>query len=188
LKVDLKMKEFERLCVNVVNDFEIPNEKRKALRVLLNSCFPDYFPQREYFKQIPKFRYLVWNEEKLIAQMGVEDRVINVGGDIVRIFGVIDLCVEDCYRSNNIATNLLIMLENLGQQNGIEFIIVFANDHKLYRKNGYKIVTNICRWLAIDELKSVDIFEQPLTDCFMVKSLSPKPWNDGIVDLLGYLF
>jgi predicted acetyltransferase len=182
------MKEFERLCVNVVNDFEIPQEKREALRVLLNSCFPDYFIQREYFKQIPKFRYFVWDEEKLVAQMGVEDRVINVEGDIARIFGVIDLCVEDGYRSHNMATNLIEMLENLGRKNGIDFIILFADDHRLYRKNGFKLVSNICRWLVIDELRSVEIFEKRLTNCFMVKSLSQKPWKNGQVDLLGYLF
>lgn len=183
-----KMKEFERLCVNIVNDFEIPKEKREALRVLLNSCFPDYFIQREYFKQIPKFRYLVWDEEKLVAQMGVENRVINIDGDIVRIFGVIDLCVEDGYRSHNIATNLLERVEYLGLKNGIDFIILFADDHRLYRKNGYRLVSNICRWLAIDELRSVEIIEKRLTNCFMVKSLSQKSWKNGQVDLLGYLF
>lgn len=182
--------DFKRLCVNIVNDFEIPQEQREILRVLLHSCFRDYFLEREYNKQIPKFRYLVWDEQKLIAQMGIEDRAINIDGDIARIFGVIDLCVADGYRSNNIATNLLRMLEDLGRKNGIEFIILFADDHRLYKRNGYKLVENICRWLAIDDekFKSLDIFERPLIDCFMVKSLSQKPWKDGVVDLIGYLF
>lgn len=183
-----KTRKSERLRINFVNDFEISKEKREALRVLLNSCFPDDFIQREYFKQIPKFRYLVWDEERLVAQIGVEDRAINVDGDIARIFGVIDLCVEDCYRSNKIATNLLRMLEELGRKNGIDFIILFADDHRLYKENDYEIVRNVCRWLVIDELRSFEIFEKCLSDCFMVKPLSQKLWKNGTVDLLGYLF
>jgi GNAT superfamily N-acetyltransferase len=182
--------DFNKLSINVVHDFEIPQEQKETLRVLLHSCFPDYFIDREYTKQIPKFRYLVWDEHKLIAQMGIEDRAINIDGEIARIFGAIDLCVSEGYRSNNIATNLLRMLEDLGRKNGIEFIILFADDHRLYERHGYKRVNNICRWLAIDDenFRSFYIFERALSDCFMMKNLSSKPWKDGVVDLIGYLF
>jgi hypothetical protein len=44
----------------------------------------------------------VWAGENLIAQMGVEHRVITNNGVPLRIFGAIDLCVAPFYGSRRI--------------------------------------------------------------------------------------
>ena len=182
------MKDISKLCVDVINDYEITSADRETLRCLLNCCFPNYFTQREYFKQTPKFRYLVWDDKRLVAQMGIEDRIISIDGKSTRIFGVIDLCVELTYRSNLIATSLLNRLETLGRRFNFDFIILFADDHRLYHKNGYISVDNTCKWLAIEEHISIGVFRDKLADSFMIKKIGAKSWSTGEVDLLGYLF
>lgn len=65
---------------------------------------------------------------------------------------------------------------------------MFADDHRLYTDNGYRRVTNLCRWMMIDEHQTLGIAEKSLADCMMVKQIGTQPWQDGRVDLLGYLF
>jgi hypothetical protein len=38
------------------------------------------------------------------------------------------------------------------------------------------------------EHQIIGIGEESMADCMMVKKLGDKKWQDGIVDLLGYLF
>ena len=96
-----------------IEEFRITKPIRQSIRELLANCFQEYPAGRIYFKQVPDFRFLVWNKEQLIGQMAVEYRVINIANTIVRIFGVADLCVDKAYQSQKIATNLLLKLEEL---------------------------------------------------------------------------
>ena len=54
---------------------------------LHNACFKSALP-RSYFKQLPHFRYVVFEEDTLVARMGVNHRVIRVGDYVFTIFGV----------------------------------------------------------------------------------------------------
>lgn len=150
--------------------------------------FSDYPLDRSYYKLLPQFRYLVWAGDNLIAQMGIEHRVISNTGIPLRIFGVIDLCVAPSYRSQKIATTLLQQVEELGRTSKIDFLVLFADDSRLYAENGYQRVANICRWLKVDENQTLGVGEKSLSDCMMVKQIGKPIWQDGVVDLLGYLF
>jgi predicted acetyltransferase len=129
-----------------------------------------------------------WSKWRSHAQMGIEHRVITNTGVPVRIFGAIDLCVASSYRSQRIATTLLQQLEELGKTSKVDFSILFADDSRLYAKNGYQRVTNLCRWMKVDEHQTFGIGEESMSDCMMVKQMGERIWQDGIVDLLGYLF
>ena len=74
-----------------VAEAEIGGDLRGQVQALLQACFPGY-PSRSYFKLPPDFRYLVLTSGVLVAQMGVELRVIRVGSTVLRTFGVVDLC------------------------------------------------------------------------------------------------
>jgi GNAT superfamily N-acetyltransferase len=174
--------------IEFVPEYKISNNVHKIVNQLLVESFPDYPLDRSYYKLPPQFRYPVWEDNNLIAQMGVEHRAIANTGIPARIFGSIDLCVTSSYRSQKIATTLLKQLEELGRTSGIDFLVLFADDYRLYAQNGYQRVTNICRWMKIDEHQTLGVGEESLSDCMMVKQLDKQIWQDGIVDLLGYLF
>jgi GNAT superfamily N-acetyltransferase len=174
--------------IEIIPEYKLSNHVRKLANRLLVSSFPDYPRDRSYYKLLPQFRYLVWEGENLIAQMGVEHRVITNTGIPVRIFGLIDLCVASSYRSQKIATTLLQQIEELGRTSKIDFLVLFADDSRLYAENGYQRVANICRWLKVDEHQTLGVGEGSLSDCMMVKQIGEQTWQSGIVDLLGYLF
>lgn len=174
--------------IEAVVEYKISSNIRSHINQLLQQSFPDYPLERSYYKQLPQFRYLVWLGESLIAHVGIEHRVITNGNVPVRIFGLIDLCVDPQYRSQGIATTLLQQIEKLGKASSIDFLVLFADNHRLYTTNGYQRVGNVCRWLMIDEHQILGIAERSLADCMMVKQIAERIWRDGIVDLLGYLF
>lgn len=120
--------------------------------------------------------------------MGIEHRVITNTGIPARIFGIIDLCVDPQYRSQKLATTLLQQAEALGRSNAIDFLVLFADDHRLYAANSYQRVTNTCRWIMIDEHSTIGVAERSLADCMMVKQIAARTWQEGLVDMLGYVF
>ncbi len=176
------------MLIEIVQEYKISDDIHELVNRLLVGSFPDYPHNRSYYKLLPQFRYLVWEGESLIAQMGIEHRVITNTGIPMRIFGLIDLCVASSYQAQKIATTLLQQIEELGRMSKIDFLVLFADDSRLYAKNGYYRVANICRWMKVDEHQIVGVVEESLSDCMMIKQLGEQTWQDGTVDLLGYLF
>ena len=82
-----------------VAEAEIGTDAGQQVQALLQMCFPGY-PSRSYFKLPPHFRYLAMAQGALVGQMGVELRVIRVGSEVLRTFGVVDLCVAQSERSH----------------------------------------------------------------------------------------
>ena len=82
-------------------EFEISSALHSQITKLKNKCFPDSQKMRSYYKQLPHFRFLVFDKEKLIGHMGVDHRVILVGETPKFIFGIIDLCIGINYRNKN---------------------------------------------------------------------------------------
>lgn len=130
----------------------------------------------------------LWTDGTLLAQMGVEHRVITNTGIAVRIFGLIDLCVTASHRGEKIATTLLQQVEALGRSNSVDFLLLFADDARLYLENGYERANNTCRWMKVDEHQTLGIGEESMSDCMLIKQIGEQKWQTGIVDLLGYLF
>jgi GNAT superfamily N-acetyltransferase len=176
------------MLIEVVQEYKLSIDDHKIVNQLLVESFSAYPLDRSYYKLLPQFRYLVWKGDNLIAQMGIEHRVITNSGIPARIFGVIDLCVASSCRSQKIATTLLQQIEEEGRMSRIDFLVLFADDSRLYLENGYHRVANFCRWMKIDEHQTLGVVEGSLADCMMVKQLGRQIWHNGIVDLLGYLF
>ncbi|WP_310482864.1 hypothetical protein [Chamaesiphon sp. VAR_48_metabat_403] len=60
-------------------------------------------------------------------------------------------CLFLSIRSQKIATTLLQQIDELGKTSKIDFLVLFADDSRLYDENGYQRVANICRWMKVDE-------------------------------------
>ncbi|NRA63953.1 MAG: GNAT family N-acetyltransferase [Pseudobacteriovorax sp.] len=170
------------------DEYELSKIQREDLQILLRESFPDFLNQRIYYKQLPHFRLLAYDNETLVGQVGVDHRVIRIGSSIRRIFGIIDLCTKSEYRGQGIARDLLQKLEGMAQNSGIDCLILFADDQRIYKSFGFNSYDNKLQWLAINEHQSLSVKQESLGEYFMVKVLGANPWNSDDVDLLGYMF
>ncbi|MEM7758645.1 MAG: GNAT family N-acetyltransferase [Cyanobacteria bacterium P01_A01_bin.40] len=170
-------------------EHDIGTNAHSQITKLRNICFPNSKKNRSYYKQLPHFRYLAYDNEQLIGQMGVDHRVISVGDSIFSIFGVIDLCVIPNYQRQGIATQLLNILTKLAEEKSIDFLLLVADNDKLYAKNGFKYVSSYCSFLRIHEYQNYGVAFEKIENEFMVKQIGKKSWRqDGLMDLLGYRF
>ncbi|MDR0139473.1 GNAT family N-acetyltransferase [Metabacillus idriensis] len=174
-----------------VYDYEIDDDLRRNIQELLLECFEEDYPkERIYYKQLPHFRYLVFNDENIpIAQVGLDYRVMNLNGKPVKVLGVIDLCVSKEYRSNGIGSLLLSEIEKFCENKLIDFLLLFADNKNLYLKNGYRSVKNECKWLKIDNENhsSLGLGIEVINE-LMIKEIRNLKWHNGELDLLGYLY
>ncbi|ANP89348.1 GNAT family N-acetyltransferase [Rhizobium leguminosarum] len=175
--------------VKFVPEYEMDAQTTAQVTALLDESFPDTFEGRTYFKQLPHFRYLVFEGETVIGQVGVDHRVIRAGGKIVRIFGVIDLCVTPAHRGAGVAGNLLKHVERLAAASNVDFLVLMGDVDSLYIANGFRHVDPaMTKWLAVEDVESVAVIERDLSQCFLVKPMRGENWNIGQIDMLGYLF
>lgn len=178
-KIDIDLRRLE--------EFQLTAADEQAIRQLFSSAFSVY-PDRTYYKLQPNFRYLCWNGSQLVAHMAVEHRTINNAGQLLRIFGVADLCVEPDWQHQRIGSHLLSELALLGQKNGIDCIVLMASEQAFYLKNGFESVNNRCRWLMISNHTTLGVAQRHIEATLMVKALGEKRWQPGLVDFLGTVF
>jgi len=177
----------ESISFRRLPETDIDQRVGEQLQALLQSSFAEY-PDRSYFKLPPHFRYLAEINGDLAAQMGVELRIIRNGVHVMRVFGIVDLCVMPTSRSLGVATTLLKGVTQFARECDVEFIVLFADDDRLYLKNGWTRVDNPCSWVKIDNHTTLGIAGNVKTHAMMVKAMSDRPWPEGEVDLLGHLF
>ena len=178
----------EAITVIRLAETEISADLHEDLQLLLRECFAGY-PGRSYFKLPPHFRYLAMTGSGgVVAQMGVEYRIIRVGDTVLRTFGIVDLCVTAGQQHRGLAGRLLADVTGLARSCGIAFIVLFADDARLYARNGWTRVTNRCSWVKINEHVTLGLARREAPGVMMVKALGGQAWPDGDVDLLGHLF
>lgn len=185
------MKNEENLKIKKVIECEIDNEITEKIQELLTESFQGIYPNnRIYFKQVPHFRFLVFNEDKhLLAQVGLDYRVMNLNGKLIKVLGIIDLCVSQESRAKGIASLLLLEIDKYCVGKDIDFVILFADNQTLYLKNGYKSVKNKCKWLKIDDRNQtiLGIGYEEISE-LMIKKIGMNEWTEGDIDFLGYLY
>ncbi|KOY14935.1 GNAT family N-acetyltransferase [Paenibacillus xylanivorans] len=171
-------------------DMDLNEESSTLLQELLIASFPEVYPKdRLFFKQIPHCRILAFDpDNQLIGHVGLDYRMMNLNGKAIRVLGIIDLCVSISHRSQGIGSLLLAEVDKLSKEH-IDFVLLFADHKDLYSKNGFKPVTNTCKWLKIDHetLTSIGVGIQKV-DGLMIREVGAMPWNEGELDFLGYLY
>ena len=174
--------------IRQLEEFALGEQERQAIQQLLGDCFPDYPADRIYYKQLPDFRLLAWENDRLVGHLPVEHRMIDVGGMAARIFGIADFCVAGDFQHRGLGTQLLNRLEQLGKEHAVDFLLLLASRHEVYLHNGFQLVQNPCRWLIIHDHRSLGVSHRRLPETLLVKALGSKPWREGVVDLLGHIF
>jgi GNAT superfamily N-acetyltransferase len=166
---------------------EIGPRLHVSLQGLLGACFGGY-PQRSYFKIPPHFRYVVTEGPALLAQLGVELRVIRVGEHVLRTFGVVDVCVRADRRGQGLASRLLDEVTSYATACGMDFVILFADEDGLYRRHGFVRVDNPLTWVKINEHHTIGLARAVTPHEMVVRPVGGSVWPAGEVDLLGHIF
>lgn len=168
-------------------EFSINSNINANIQVLLQACFPDYPSHQTYFKQVPHSRILVWEKETLIGHASLEYRKIKVGETIMKAFLIGDICVLPAFQHQNIASKIIAKIEALSQENGLDLMIVTVSDTALYKKNGFVVVDNICRWVILQNHSTLGVIERNLNNSLMVKTLGKLIWREGTIDFMGHI-
>lgn len=176
------------MVVQRIEEFKITKLIHEKIAILLSKSFSGFPEGRSFYKQAPDFRYLVWEDNALIAHMAVINRVMNNNGLAVKVFGISDLCVEEDYQHKKLATHLIKQLTRLGIDHSIDFIVLLAKDHQLYISTGFRITENDCQWLMIENNRSLGVIHRKIRQTLMIKELGEKQWEEGLVDFLGHIF
>jgi GNAT superfamily N-acetyltransferase len=174
---------------DIVQEHALNEAQKKQLARLLAEAF-DYageFRTRIYFKQLPQRRVLYVYDGSIQAQVGLEHRIIGTEDGPASIFGLIDVAVRETYRRKGIASRMLQFAETLARDSGVDFMLLFAHDRRIYERLGYRPVENPLRWVKIHDHSTLGIAEEPVEEA-MIKEVGSRTWPAGTVDLLGYLF
>lgn len=177
----------EGLRLERVEEFAIGPSQQLGIKRLLKTAFPGY-PDRTFYRQLPDFRYLGYQNDQLMAHMAIEHRLLQNAGQLYQIFGVIDLCVDPHFQRLRIASYLLEQLTLLGQSHQIDFLVLLASQHQLYLDNGFQLVSNPCVWMMISNEQSMGLTRRSVKHSLMVKPIGGQVWNEGLVDFLGPIF
>ena len=174
------------------SEFEVDKKTSIEISALLKRCFPaaDYH-RGPYFKQLPHYRLLAYENGKLIGQLGMDLRMMNMNGEAVCVLGVVDLCVHPEFRGAGVGKSLMAQYEAIASQHAdrIDFLFLVTDLPGYYEKLGFTIADIKTVWLKIHRHKNHGIADEKISDAkFMVKSVSGKEWVDGDLELLGYMY
>lgn len=173
--------------MEIISEIEVSKEQHQAITTLRNSAFPEHQVQRSYYKQLPHMRALKHHEGQLVGYLGLDYRMINVGGHAFKVLGVIDFCIAEDVRGKGLGAAMLSELDAYAKERDVDFIILISELHSFYSSHGYNQVVADHSWLRLNEHLSYGIAVEEVDDLY-VKSISGVSWPSGNVDWLGYMY
>ncbi|MEO8122754.1 MAG: GNAT family N-acetyltransferase [Burkholderiales bacterium] len=175
--------------VSLVAEMVIDPAVEQDLARLLDLCFPETFNGRTYFKQLPHARLIHRQDGAIGGQVGLDYRVVRIASEVVRVLGIIDLCVAPELRHCGRASALLDSAAEIGADARVAFTNLFADKPDLYLRNGYRAVAPaLITWLAIEDRSTCGIHERDFCGVLMARPVAGVDFPRGAIDLLGYLF
>ena len=177
--------------IELIPEIQIDRTTSIAISGLLAECFPgEGHDGRDYFKQLPHHRLLAYEQERLVGHLGVDLRVMNLNGRPVRVLGAIDLCVAQDRRGLGIGTALLQRFETVARDsNRVDFLFLLSKNPAIYESLGYKTTSLRTVWLKIDQHINYGLGDERISDAYVLyKAISDLQWEDGDLDLLGYMY
>ena len=147
--------------IEFVPEIQIDEGMSRAAVELLTQCFPGAgHDGRDYFKQLPHYRLLAYEGDRLVGHLGVDLRVMNLNGQAVTVFGAIDVCVAPDRQSLGIGigTALLQRFETIARDsNRVDFLFLLSKNPAIYESVGYKKTTLRTKWLKIDQHENLAV-------------------------------
>lgn len=176
------------ITFDVINEYDLDEKEHGAINKLLNNCFSNYPRDRSHFRQIPSFRLIGKNDQGIQGHIAITYRWMQLGQTTIKVFGLSDICVAEAARDQKMATLMIEQIAALGRGKQIDFLVLIAWEPKVYESMGFTLVNNYCRWLLIQNDRSLGIAQRRIEDGLMVKPLGNKLWSAETLDFLGTIF
>ncbi|HEY0262386.1 MAG TPA: GNAT family N-acetyltransferase [Chitinophagales bacterium] len=174
------------------NEFEIDAKTKDELNKLLVLCFPETnYHGRTFFKQMPHYRLILYENKQVIGQLAIDYRSMNLNGELVNVMGIIDLAILPGFQGKGYGTLLMNEFEKIASNNAnnIDFLFLVTDKSKFYKRLGYKATSLVVSWLKIHQTVNYGIGKEEVNDCtLMYKSIGNNIWCDGELDMLGYWY
>jgi GNAT superfamily N-acetyltransferase len=174
--------------IQQIEEYRITAQQGQQISDLLSLCFPEFPQGQSFLHQAPDFRLLIWENDELKGHLAIEHRLIRVGSEFLRIFGVSDLCIHPSTQDKGYGKQLLQRVATLGKEFHLDFLVLLASEHSFYLQHGFRVVNNPCRWLMIQHGHTLGVNQRHLPDSILVKQLGQKDWPEGVFDFLGHIF
>ncbi len=153
------------------------------LRDLLSACFKkpgdEIFRSRRYFTEMPSWRWLLRDEDRLVAHVAAHQRTIQ--GEI-RMLGIAEVCVLPSHRGQGLVRGLLAAAHEWGIGAGFDFATLFGR-REIYASSGYQT----CSGGVMARDGGSEPVLRPAGD-FLIHRLGGLNWPSGDVDLRGPVF
>lgn len=166
-------------------DSEVDEEMNKQLIQLLALCFNDQpvFQKQRYFKELPQHRWMIKDDDKIIAHVAVHDKDIESEKGIMKTGGIAEVCVHPDYRGMGFVKRMLAVIHEWLKDNGFDFAMLYG-DVNVYRSSGYYSIKNEIKYLdhITNEWKS------EVSEDAMVASINRDDWPDGLININGPTF
>lgn len=173
--------------MKIYPEIEVSNAQHEAIQALRNKAFPDHQVSRSYHKQLLHMRALQYHDNQLIGYMGLDYRVVNVGGEVYKVLGVSDFCIDSAWQRKGIGSGMLAQLADYARDKDVDFIILISELHDFYVANGFQLVESHASWLRIHEHTNYGVGVEYVDELY-VKPMKDKSWPAGHMDWLGYRY
>lgn len=161
---------------------------RRQLTDLRNRCFPAHAVPRSYYKQLPHWRLLARRGGVLVAQAGVDHRMVAFDGRPASVLGVVDLCVDPAARGQGLAGRMLEDLHRRACDADVDALLLAADDPRLYLRHGFVALDLRATWLRVHEHRTLGLARASLHGVLMIRPAARALHPVRTVDLLGTLF
>ncbi|MGF1694437.1 GNAT family N-acetyltransferase [Vibrio lamellibrachiae] len=166
-----------------IEDHKVTEELDQKLRSLLSASFvngqdSEVFSRQRFYNEPPQHRYMIWNEEELVAHVAVHDKQVLINDEAHSICGIAEVCVHSDYRKQGLVKRLLDNIHQDRTERGDAFSVLFG-DVEVYGSSGYECKSNITvfnpekEWVAAGKV--------------MAYALN-QSWPEGEVKLIGIPF
>lgn len=169
-------------------ELDITPSEHDQILGLFRDSFENYPSDYTFYHQPPHFRFLVWLEENLVGHLGVSFRYARSGSDVLRVYGISELCVSSLHRKKGIAKQLLENLRNEADEKDIDSIISLTDNPDFYLKNGYSLLDQEVKWMMMKNFRSLGIMNRKITDSLVFLSRKAHDLNQYPLDLLGPMY
>ena len=145
------------------------------IRALLTRCFTQpqdvVFRERRYFVEPYPHRWVTRDAAgKIIAHIGVHEKVVCAGPHHYGIGGIAEVCVHPDFRGQGLVRAMLSVIHTWLQGAGFAFSVLMG-DPRVYQSSGYRSVDNLF-------CDAPEKGKRLRCDSAMVRSLQVSPWPD----------
>jgi len=173
------------LIIEFYKEHDVIASDKEKLRELLQLSFPmlKCFTTSPYWMEPPHYRWLIRNQDKIIANICVIDKAFLSGSNGISIAGIAYICIHPKFRRRGLVKNMLTEIHDWARNKGYPFAFLFGRT-EIYQSSGHIKSKNEFKYVNhrnnMEEVKQIDYALHAL--------LQEEPWPESLIDIQGPRF